>query len=204
MRILAKDIEKNVDSEVEVAGWVHRIRELGGITFIILRDRSGVVQLVLEHAPDLSVESVIRVRGIPVRNEKAPGAVEIPVKTWECLSRASADLPFQVNGRLNRTRLDALLENRVLSLRNLQIRAIFKIQATIIESFSAYLRAQDFTEIKTSKIVSGGTEGGTNLFQVEYFGKKVYLASPKIRAVSRSHPTAKPPWGGQPYWNISR
>ncbi|MDR3161588.1 MAG: aspartate--tRNA(Asn) ligase [Spirochaetaceae bacterium] len=202
MRLLVKDMIKEVGNaaEVEVCGWVHRIRELGGITFVILRDRSGLLQLVCsdEAAGDrdgpctahgespsgtgpLTLESVIRARGIPAANEKAPGGVELRVRSLEIISRAEGDLPYQVNGDSSKVGLEALLDNRALSLRNPKIRAIFKIQAAIIEAFSAYLRSQDFTEIKTSKLVGGGTEGGAELFEVEYFDRKVYLAqSPQI------------------------
>ncbi|MFP3040246.1 aspartate--tRNA(Asn) ligase [Treponema primitia] len=179
MRTLAKDIlEGKLTGEAEVSGWVHRIRELGGITFVILRDRSGVLQLVLQDTekPSLTLESVIRARGIPALNEKAPGGTELRVTSLEIISRAAPDLPYQVNGDLAKIGLESILDNRTLSLRNPKIRSIFKVQATIIEAFAAYLRGQDFTEIKTSKLVAGGTEGGTELFEVEYFDRKVCLA----------------------------
>jgi nondiscriminating aspartyl-tRNA synthetase len=135
-----------------------------------------LVQLVLEEKPDLTLESVIRARGVPALNEKAPGGSELRVTALECLSRAAPDLPYQVNGDVSKTGLEAILDNRTLSLRNPRIRSIFKVQATIIEAFAAYLRSQDFTEIKTSKLVAGGTEGGTDLFEVEYFDRTVCLA----------------------------
>jgi nondiscriminating aspartyl-tRNA synthetase len=185
MRILARDIAAAVrekpGEEVEAAGWVHRIRDMGGITFVILRDRSGLVQLVLDEKPDLTLESVVQVRGIPALNEKAPGGTEIKVNSLNCLSRAAGDLPYQVNADPAKIGLEAILDNRVLSLRNPRLRSIFKVQATIVAAFSAYLRDRDFTEIKTSKIVGSGTEGGTNLFEVEYFDRTVYLAqSPQL------------------------
>jgi nondiscriminating aspartyl-tRNA synthetase len=180
MRVLARDIAKAAgngpDTEIEASGWVHRIREMGGVNFVILRDRSGTVQLVLNEKPDLTLESVIRVRGQPALNEKAPGGAEIRVSSLEVLSRAAADLPYQVNGDIAKMGLETILDNRILSVRNPKIRAIFSVQATIIDAFSAYLRSQDFTEIKTSKLVWGGTEGGTELFEVEYFDRKVCLA----------------------------
>ncbi|GHV74762.1 aspartate--tRNA(Asn) ligase [Spirochaetia bacterium] len=182
MRVLAKDIlESKVvgeseQSSVEVSGWVHRIRELGGITFVILRDRSGLLQLVLQEKPDLTLESVITARGTPAANEKAPGGAELRVTSLEVISRAAPDLPYQVNADVTKTGLESILDNRTLSLRNPKIRSIFKVQATIIEAFAAYLRGQDFTEVKTSKLVAGGTEGGTELFEVEYFDRKVCLA----------------------------
>ncbi|MDR1444474.1 MAG: aspartate--tRNA(Asn) ligase [Treponema sp.] len=188
MRILVKDMAaaagKQPDAELEAAGWVHRIRDMGGIRFVILRDRSGLGQLVLAEdsgAPAFTLESVIRVRGLPALNEKAPGGAELRVASLEVLSRAAPDLPYQVNGDISKIGLEAILDNRPLSLRNPKIRSVFKVQDTIVESFAAYLRNRDFTEIKTSKLTAGSTEGGTNLFQVDYFDRKLYLAqSPQL------------------------
>jgi nondiscriminating aspartyl-tRNA synthetase len=187
MRVLAKDVVEAAKHEpgtdIEVFGWVHRIRDMGGVSFVILRDRSGTVQLVLgdDAGPGLTLESVIRASGKPALNEKAPGGAELRVSNLEIISPAETDLPYQVNGDIARVGLEATLDNRALSLRNPKIRSIFKIQAAIIEAFSAYLRSHDFTEIKTSKLVSGGTEGGAELFEVEYFDRKVCLAqSPQI------------------------
>ncbi|MCL1992528.1 MAG: aspartate--tRNA(Asn) ligase [Spirochaetes bacterium] len=180
MRVLAKNIieeaKKNPDAEIEAYGWVHRVRDMGGVNFIILRDRTGLTQLVLSEKPDLTLESVIRVKGNPVLNEKAPGGAELRVKTLEVINRANPDLPFQVNGDVSKVGLESILDNRTLSLRNPKIRSIFKVQATIVEAFSAYLRGQDFTEFKSSKLVGGATEGGSSLFEVEYFDRKMCLA----------------------------
>jgi nondiscriminating aspartyl-tRNA synthetase len=173
--------------ELDVSGWVHRIRDMGGITFVVLRDRSGLMQLVFDSKPldadgnELTLESVINAKGRASLNEKAPGGAELKVGAIEVLSRAEPDLPYQVNGDASKFGLETILDNRMLSLRNPKIRAIFKIQATILDAFSAYLRSQDFTEIKTSKLVGSGTEGGTELFEVDYFDRKVYLAqSPQL------------------------
>jgi nondiscriminating aspartyl-tRNA synthetase len=107
--------------------------------------------------------------------------VELKVDTLEILSQAAPDLPYQVNGDPSKTGLEAILDNRPLSLRNPRIRSIFKVQDTIVEAFAAYLRTLDFTEIKSSKLTAGTTEGGTNLFQVDYFDRKLYLAqSPQL------------------------
>ncbi|MDR1318748.1 MAG: aspartate--tRNA(Asn) ligase [Treponema sp.] len=186
MRILAKDIAEAAGSrpgeEVQVFGWVHRIRDMGGITFVMLRDRSGLLQLVFNEKPldssgaPLTLESVIGARGLPAVNEKAPGGAELQVKALEIISRAAPELPYQVNGDVSKMGLETILDNRILSVRSPKIRSIFNVQAVIIEAFSACLRSRDFTEIKTSKLVWGGTEGGTELFEVEYFDRKVCLA----------------------------
>jgi nondiscriminating aspartyl-tRNA synthetase len=186
MRVLAKDIieeaKNHPDTELEVSGWAHRIRDMGGITFLVLRDRSGLLQLVLNEKPvdasgnPLTLESVISARGIPALNEKAPGGAELRVSSLSCINRSDPEIPFQVNADVSKIGLEAILNNRPLSLRNPKIRSIFKIQSTIVDAFAAYLRGRDFTEIKTSKLVAGGTEGGAELFSVEYFDRKVYLA----------------------------
>lgn len=180
MRVLAKDIAKltreRAGAEVELKGWVHRIRELGAVSFILLRDRSGIVQLVLESKPELSLESVIAVKGTLSKNEKASGGAEVKVQSMTVIAAAAPDLPYPVNADPDKLGLDVILDKRSLSLRNPKIRSIFRVQAVIMDAFSEYLRSQDFTEIKTSKLIGSGTEGGTGLFEVEYFDRKVYLA----------------------------
>lgn len=178
MRVLTKELARAAREgrEITMQGWVHRLRELGGICFVILRDRSGLSQIVFEQKPDLSLESVVEVQGIPALNAKAPGGAELRATSFRCLSKAAPDLPYQVNGDPSKVGLEALLDHRGLSLRHPRLQAVFKIQSTIIEAFGAYLRSHDFVEIKTSKLVCGGTEGGAELFAVDYFDRTVYLA----------------------------
>ena len=179
-RILAAQLETAVasapDEQVQMKGWVHRVRELGGVSFVMLRDRSGVAQVVVEGKADYTLETVIAAAGAAAANPKAPGGFELRAGKIDIIAAAAPDLPYPVNGDPEKVGLDVILDNRPLSLRNPKIRAIFKIQSTIIDAFSEYLRGQDFTEMKTSKLISGGTEGGTGLFEVEYFDTKVYLA----------------------------
>jgi nondiscriminating aspartyl-tRNA synthetase len=189
MRVLAKDIKKAAENgeEIELSGWIHRVRDMGGIAFVVLRDRSGMAQMVFDGKAEdssggpLTLESVISVRGLPALNEKAPGGAELRVRELTLLSRAAGDLPFQVNGDIGRMGLDVILDNRLLSLRHPKVCSIFRVQSTIIDAFAAFLRGLDFTEIKSSKLTAGSTEGGTNLFQVDYFERKLYLAqSPQL------------------------
>ncbi len=176
MRVLAADIPGHVDKRVRLCGWIHRIRELGGISFVLIRDRSGVVQIVFEGKAPATNESVVCIEG-PVRaNDKAPGGYEVQAEETEVLAEAAGDIPLPVNQDLDATSLDAVLDNRMISLRNLRVRDIFRLQAGIIKHFSDYLRSVDFVEIKTSKLIGTGTEGGTGLFSVEYFDDRVYLA----------------------------
>lgn len=180
-RVYAKDIKEHMDEEIYCAGWVHRIRSLGKISFLLLRDRTGIVQTVWEEAPDLTLESVVKITGWVKHNAKAHGGFEVQGSGLEILSSAAPDLPVPINQDPDRLNIDALLDNRMLTLRNPRIRSIFYLQSDILRYFGEYMRSRDFTEIKSSKLIGSGSEGGTGLFEVEYFDRKVYLAqSPQL------------------------
>ena len=176
MRTLAAEVAGRIGEEVACSGWVHRIRALGKVCFVILRDRSGSVQLVFDAKPDVTHESVITVRGAAAANDKAPGGAEVQVASWELLGKADPELPVPVNQDPGQLSIDALLDNRIITLRNPKVLDIFRIQATILKYFAEHLRTEGFTEIKTSKLIGSGTEGGTGLFSVEYFDTTVFLA----------------------------
>lgn len=181
MRVLANELQRVLSQAVpaeavQLRGWVHRVRELGGVSFIMIRDRSGVAQVLMEGKVDLTLESVISVTGLVVENDKAPGGAELRATTIELMAKAERDLPYPVNGDPAKIGLDTILDQRPLSLRNPKLRAIFYVQSTILEAFSSFLRARGFTEMKTSKLIGSGTEGGTGLFAVDYFDTTVYLA----------------------------
>jgi len=176
VRVLAKDVAKHIDEEILLKGWVHRIRELGAISFVLLRDRTGMVQLVFEGKVNFSHESVLSVKGPVRKNEKAPGGVEVRAANVEVLATAHPDLPLPINQDPDKISLDAVLDNRMISLRIPKLRSVFNVQSTIVKAFAEHLRGQGFTEIKTSKLIGSGTEGGTGLFTVEYFDTKVFLA----------------------------
>jgi len=180
-RILCAEALKRHETTVEVAGWVHRVRNLGGIVFIILRDRSGFIQLVSDTEFNPSLESVIRARGVLSDNAKAPGGREIVLQEYELLSEAESNLPIAVNQDPGLLGLETILDNRMISIRNPKLLSIFRLQAGCIRAFGDFFRGEGFTEIKTSKIIGGGSESGTNLFSMDYFGKTAYLAqSPQL------------------------
>jgi nondiscriminating aspartyl-tRNA synthetase len=181
MRILAREVASRVGQEVEVSGWVHRIRDLGKVSFLLLRDRSGIVQVVFESKPDVTLETVVRVKGAAAANPKAPGGAEVRAASLEVVSAAALDLPIAVNQEPDKLSLEAILDNRMISLRNPQILSIFRVQSSILKAFAGHLRSEGFTEIKTSKLIGTGTEGGTGLFAVEYFDSRMYLTqSPQL------------------------
>jgi nondiscriminating aspartyl-tRNA synthetase len=161
MRTLCKELSTKIGEKVIVKGWVHRIRDLGGVVFVILRDRSGQVQLVFDEKPDFTHESIISATGPVTENEKAPGGVEIKPETLVLLAPADPDLPLPVNQDPSKHNIDAILDNRLISLRMPKVRAIFELQSAILKYLSQYMHSQDFSEIKTSKLIGSGTEGGT-------------------------------------------
>jgi nondiscriminating aspartyl-tRNA synthetase len=175
-RVLVKDVRNWIGQEILVKGWVHRIREMGKVNFVLLRDRSGFLQLVFNQKPDFTLESVLSVTGLVKVNEKAPGGAELEVASVELLSMADPELPIPVNLDPDKHNIDALLDNRIIALRNPKIRSIFELQSAILRSFSEVMHREGFYEMKTSKLIGSGTEGGTGLFSVDYFDTKVYLA----------------------------
>ncbi len=186
-RVLAAALARHAGAGVLLRGWVHRRRDLGGVCFLLLRDRSGLCQAVFRRAPTdaagnpITLESVVEVRGVVAANDKAPGGYEVQAEALAVISAAAAELPLAVNRDPGQLSLDALLEHRMVSLRNPKTLSIFRLQAEIVRLFADHLRAEEFTEIKSSKLIGSGTEGGTGLFAVEYFDRTVYLAqSPQL------------------------
>ncbi|MBF4695718.1 aspartate--tRNA(Asn) ligase [Fusibacter ferrireducens] len=180
MRILSSNLKNNIGESVLVKGWVHRIRILKSVTFIILRDRSGCVQCVFEGKPEwtkgLKIETVVAIEGLVCTSNNQYQSVEIQGKTLEIQNEVAEDLPIQINGDHLEVNLETILNNRVLALRHFQNQAIFKLQALIVAAFRQFLEANDFLEMFTPKIVKEGAEGGAEIFKLNYFGETAYLA----------------------------
>lgn len=176
-RCLVNEIEMSLEKTVKLQGWVHRIRKLGKIAFILLRDRTGIIQCVVNtkdvDIKDLRLESVIEVSGIVKKNKDT---FEVQADSLKILSLVKEELPIEINCEDVEANIDTVLDHRVLSMRNEKVNAVFKIEAEIAHGFSEYLQTQDFTEIFTPKITAEGAEGGTELFQLKYFDRKAYLA----------------------------
>jgi nondiscriminating aspartyl-tRNA synthetase len=179
--VKSAEAREHIGEKVRLQGWVHRVRALGKISFVILRDRMGLIQTVADASLDVSQlahESVVEIQGTIVEAKKVDLGVEMHVEKIDVICPAHIDLPIEINKPLemSHTGLDRVLDYRPLSLRNIEVRAIFKIQSEIVWAFSHYMRSKGFTEIKTSKIVSTGTEGGAEVFEVKYFDRCAYLA----------------------------
>lgn len=181
-RILTRDLPLHIGSQVTIAGWVHSIRKQGKISFILLRDRSGIAQIatsshfIKKH--DLRNETVLFASGVVLKDSRAEQGVELKVEDVQVLSRPVKTLPIIVNDKAEyqKLELETVLNNRVLSLRNPRRNIIFKLQAKIIDCFRTFLTGEGFTEVCTPKIIISGTEGGTQLFHVDYFNKLAFLA----------------------------
>ena len=176
--------------EVIVMGWVHSIRALGKIIFVILRDREGTVQIVVpkqkvgdelfSQIKKLGAEDVIAVRGKVIANEKAPNGFEILPLELEVLNTAQRPLPLDPTEKVP-AELDTRLENRFLDLRRPKIQAIFKIRSEMLKSVRKTLYEEGFIEVNTPKLVASCTEGGTELFPISYFEKEAFLGqSPQL------------------------
>lgn len=178
-RTLIKELIKHIDKSVKIQGWVHRIRTLKSITFLIIRDRSGLVQCILDNTNNmekLSLETVVSINGIVKESNNKLGNYEVQVKSIEVLSLTDIELPIEINKDTLEINLDTMLNNRVLSLRHTTVNSIFKIQNIIVNGVREYLSQNEFTEIFTPKIVSEGAEGGSEIFKLNYFEKQAYLA----------------------------
>jgi nondiscriminating aspartyl-tRNA synthetase len=182
MRVLTSNLKAYVGQEVRLQGWVHWRRDLGGIKFLVLRDRTGLAQCVL--GPQVHIplpESSVTVTGKVVENDKAPGGIELHQCAVEVVSAAVEAAPVEVSKEEWRANPETLLDYRYVSLRGVKERAVLKVQAELVRAFRDFLTGEAFTEIFTPKIVSAGAEGGANLFEVDYFGQKAYLAqSPQV------------------------
>ena len=180
VRTLISDLKNELGKAVRIQGWVHRIRKLGKLAFLIVRDRSGLVQCVIDtkaiDVKGLKLESVVEFIGEVQSKEGSKEEVEIWTNSLEVISYVNEDLPIEINKEELELNIDTILNNRILSLRNPVINAIFKIQAVLAQSFQGFLSSEGFTQVFTPKIVSEGTEGGTEMFEIKYFEKKAYLA----------------------------
>ena len=183
---------KNYDGqEVSIKGYIHRIREMTGFSFVIIRTARDTIQCV--YAPEFSdyrwdeklcEEACVKVLGKVVSSKDAKGndRYELQIHDIEILSLPAENLPIVINKKqLDNMQLSTILDLRPISMRNPKERAIFKVQEGIARGFREFLMKEGFTEIRSPKIVFAGAEGGTNIFKLDYFDKQVYLAqSPQL------------------------
>lgn len=179
-KIMISEIQGSIGKDVLLRAWVFRLRALSKTTFVILKDCSGTVQCVASteqlKATPIKLDDAIEVRGKVRAEPRSKVGFEVDILEIKILNEAAHILPFNSSTDISEVGPETLLTYRPLALRNDAIGDVFRIQASLIQSFRAYLTTNRFTEIFTSKIVASGTEGGTNLFEIKYFDRVAYLA----------------------------
>lgn len=188
-RTLSLDCNEKIDQEVVIEGWVQVRRDHGKIVFLDVLDRSGVLQVVAksDQSKDLKPQDVIKITGrVSKRPEKlvnpnlATGEIELQASNIEVLSKAE-ELPFDMGGKDLDLQLPTLLDFRSLTLRHPEVRAIFKVQAAILEGFRKVSRELNCVEIVVPEIAISSTEGGAEVFKVDYYGHKATMTqSPQL------------------------
>jgi nondiscriminating aspartyl-tRNA synthetase len=178
-RSYAAEVFQNDLKKVLVKGWVHNINCIGRIAFVQLRDKTGIIQLVADSdaVRDLRLEMSIEAVGEKVINDKAPSGAEIHAESVKIIGKAYYDmLPFEINKGRIKASPETQLDYRTISMRAPKMRAVFKVQQEIEEAFKNYLRENGFSQIHSPKIISSSTEGGSEMFTVDFFGHRAFLA----------------------------
>ena len=183
-RTLARDITSHIDETISLQGWLHKKRLLGGLNFITLRDRSGIIQALIENKEEIEklrgmqIGTVLKLKGKVIKDDRAPGGAEIHDVTIEVEVPVVDEPPIEIDKPIlhKSENLDTLFEHRVLNIRNLQEQKIFKIRASLVREIRDFLHENEFVEIDTPKLLAEATEGGAEVFQLDYFGKTATLA----------------------------
>jgi nondiscriminating aspartyl-tRNA synthetase len=183
-RIPTTEVGSHVGERVRVMGWLHSLRQLGGINFLIIRDGWSIVQAVVETEAELTplreqgagVESIIAVEGRVISEPQAPGGIELHDLHIEVIVPVTEAPPVSLNKRKITANITTILDQAVITDRHPTRRAILRLGAGVMTGFRSTLVARGFTEIQTPKIVATATESGANVFKLDYFGRPAYLA----------------------------
>ena len=183
-RTLNTELIDHIGQTVTIQGWLHKKRLLGGLNFITLRDRSGLAQNLIDTKDEveklrgMQTGTVLALTGVVTADERAPGGAELHDVTVEVLVPVIDESPIEIDKPLDHKseNLDTLFENRVVGLRNIRESNIFKIQAGVKEAARQYFRTNEFTEFNSPKLLPAATEGGAEVFTLDYFGKEATLA----------------------------
>ncbi len=184
MRTLTRDLPTSIDAKVTLHGWLHKKRLLGGLNFLTIRDRSGIAQALVDNKDELEklrglqIGTVLKLTGTVTADERAPGGAELHEVTVEIDVPVTDEPPIEIDKPIQHKaeNLDTLFEYRVLNIRNVNEQKIFKIRASLTRYLREYLHENEFIEIDTPKLIAGATEGGAEVFKLDYFGKTATLA----------------------------
>lgn len=183
-RTLVRDLATQTDKTVTIQGWLHKRRLLGGLNFIVVRDRTGIVQILVEEKAEveklrgLQVGTVLQVTGEVWKDDRAPGGVEIHEPSLLVMVPVTEEPLIEIDKPISHKpeHLETLFDTRVVGLRNLQEQKIFKIRSGVNAILRNYLTSQEYVEIQTPKLLAEATEGGAEVFKLDYFGKEATLA----------------------------
>lgn len=186
-RVWTNEVHLHVGERVRLCGWLHNLRRMGRINFLVLRDGVGTFQVLLDQ-PDqvdklkgLQAETVLEIIGTVAEEPRAPGGLELHDCEVTIISPVTEPTPFEINKKVLKPGLDVFLDYAPIGLRHLQKRALFRAAAIAINAYREFLTNAGFVEIQTPKIVGTATEGGANVFAIDYFGQPAYLAqSPQL------------------------
>ncbi|MEM7116560.1 MAG: aspartate--tRNA(Asn) ligase [Chloroflexota bacterium] len=171
-----------IGQQVRLTGWLHNVRRLGGINFVVLRDGWGTIQAVSENDADLrplsnlALESVIILEGVVVDTPQAPNGIELHQPSVEVITPITEAAPVPLQKPTIKAGLPTQLEHAVVVNRHPKRRAVYRLAAGAMAGFRATLGQHHFTEVQTPKIVASATESGANVFKLGYFGREAYLA----------------------------
>jgi nondiscriminating aspartyl-tRNA synthetase len=179
--IPVSELKSHTGQRVKLQGWLHNLRRMGKVNFLLLRDRTGLAQAVLgkeDLAPleGLQMESVLEVCGVVTAAPPAPSGVELHDVELSIITPVAEILPFELNKPDVAATLPVFLDHATIGHRHLRRRAVLRLAAGIAAGFRKTLDAAGFTEIFSPKIVASATESGANVFQLDYFGQPAYLA----------------------------
>ncbi len=182
-RTLSSQLAQAINQSIVISGWLHKKRELGHIAFLLLRDRHGVTQVIankahVEQLKGVHTGSVLTIRGTVVAQPAAPGGVELQCHEVTVDVPVAYPSPLEIDKPISHApeHLDTLFEHKIVTMRNPIEASIWRIQAGIGDAIRAYLKHHDFTEFRSPKLLAGSTEGGAEVFKVDYFGKSATLA----------------------------
>ena len=189
-RLYTSELKKKIGKNVVVSGWVHDVRVLGGINFILLRDKEGIVQVtihknetkkeILDIVQKLHQEDVVSVEGKVVKSKVAKIGIEIIPQKLEIISKSEVPLPLDPRG-VTPANLDTKLNWRFMYFRTEEAKSIFQVQTQIVAAFREFCLKNNFIEMQPPVIIASASEGGAELFELPYFEKKAYLAqSPQL------------------------
>lgn len=183
-RILSSQLKKHIGKKVMISGWLHKLREMGGLSFLVLRDRHGLIQIFIDNKEEveklkgMQIGTVLKIEGEVKEEPRTALGVEIHKPEITIEVPVVFPSPIEIDKPIDHIpeNLETLFENKIVNMRNVTEQGIYKIQMGVADALREYLKSQDFVEFHSPKLLAEATEGGAEVFELDYFGKKATLA----------------------------